>query len=62
VLESYIRKKLDEKDILLITHVVLGYPSFDDNIRIIESMVAAGVDLMELQVPFSRSTANGPAI
>ena len=62
MLESYIRKKLDEKDILLMTHVVLGYPSFDDNIRIIESMVAAGVDLMELQVPFSGSTADGPVI
>jgi tryptophan synthase alpha chain len=28
VLESYLRKKLDEKEILLMTHIVLGYPSF----------------------------------
>jgi hypothetical protein len=27
VLESYLRKKLDEKEILLMTHIVLGYPS-----------------------------------
>ena len=44
------------------THLVIGYPSFDDNLRIIEAMVAAGVDLMELQIPFTRSIADGPVI
>ena len=44
------------------THIVLGYPSFDDSIRIIETMVEAGVDLMELQIPFSEPTADGPVI
>ena len=44
------------------THIVLGYPSFDENIRIIEEMVNAGVDLMELQIPFSEPTADGPVI
>lgn len=62
VLELYLRKRLGENDILLMTHIVLGYPSFDDNLRIIETMVAAGVDLMELQIPFSRPTADGPVI
>ncbi len=42
MLELYLRKRLDEKDILLMTHIVLGYPSFDDNLRIIEAMVAPG--------------------
>ena len=62
MLESYLKKRLDEKDILLMTHIVLGYPSFEDNIKIIEAMVAAGVDLMELQIPFYRPTADGPVI
>ena len=62
VLESYLRKKLDEKEILLMTHIVLGYPSFDDSLRLIEAMVASGVDLMELQIPFSEPTADGPVI
>jgi tryptophan synthase alpha chain len=62
VLESYLRKRLDEKDILLMTHIVLGYPTFDDNLRIIDAMVAAGVDLMELQIPCHRPTADGPVI
>ena len=30
--------------------------------EIIETMVAAGVDLMELQIPFSEPTADGPVI
>jgi tryptophan synthase alpha chain len=62
VLESYLRKKLKEKDILLMTHIVLGYPSFDDSLTLIETMVESGVDLMELQVPFSEPTADGPVI
>ena len=62
VLESYLRNKLEKKDILLMTHIVLGYPSFDDSLRIIDTMVNAGVDLMELQIPFSEPTADGPVI
>ena len=62
MLESYIRNRLEEKDILLMTHIVLGYPSFDDSLRIIETMVDAGVDLMELQIPFAEPTADGRII
>jgi len=53
---------MKEKDILLMTHLVLGYPSFEDSYKIIEEMVGAGVDLMELQVPFSEPIADGPVI
>ena len=62
VLESYLKNKRGGKDILLMTHIVMGYPSFDDSLRIIETMVAGGVDLMELQIPFSEPTADGPVI
>lgn len=62
MLETTIRKKLEKKDLLLMTHIVLGYPSFEDSLRIIESMVEAGVDLMELQIPFSEPIADGPVI
>ncbi len=61
-LEFYLKNRLAEKKILLMTHIVLGYPSFDDSFRIIEAMVEAGVDLMELQIPFSEPTADGPVI
>jgi len=62
MLESYIRRKLKEKDILLMTHIVLGYPSFEDSYAIIDAMLTAGVDLMELQIPFSEPIADGPVI
>jgi len=51
-----------ENEILLMTHIVLGYPNFDDCLRVIEAMVEAGVDLMELQIPFSEPIADGPVI
>ena len=62
MLESYLRNRLNKKDILLMTHLVLGYPSMEDSFRIIETMVEAGVDLMELQIPFSEPIADGPVI
>ena len=61
-LENYIKTRLENKDILLMTHIVLGYPSLDDSYRIIKTMVEAGVDIMELQIPFSEPTADGPVI
>ena len=62
MLESYIRKQLKKKEILLMTHIVLGYPSFEESYRLVEKMVESGVDLMELQIPFSEPTADGPVI
>lgn len=62
MLEAYLQKKLQDKEILLMTHIVLGYPSFEESFNIIEAMVAAGVDLMELQIPFSEPIADGPVI
>ena len=62
MLESYLHRRLKEKDILLMTHIVLGYPSLEKCFKIIEAMVEAGVDLMELQIPFSEPIADGPVI
>ena len=62
MLEAYLKQKLKEKEILLMTHIVLGYPTFEDAFRIIETMVNTGVDLMELQIPFSEPIADGPII
>ena len=53
MLAEYIRERRKKRDILLMTHIVAGYPSFDASFRIVEQMVEGGVDLMELQVPFS---------
>lgn len=62
MLEQYIQDRLQHKELLLMTHIVLGYPSYDKSMYLVESMVEAGVDLMELQIPFSEPMADGPVI
>ncbi|HET98624.1 MAG TPA: tryptophan synthase subunit alpha [Desulfurivibrio alkaliphilus] len=61
-LEQELRTKLAEKNILLMTHLVVGYPSLAVNREVIGQMVAAGVDIIELQIPFSEPVADGPVI
>lgn len=62
MLESYLRDRLKQSDILIMTHIVIGYPSFEASFEIVDTMVRAGVDLMELQIPFSEPIADGPVI
>ncbi|MBF0278176.1 MAG: tryptophan synthase subunit alpha [SAR324 cluster bacterium] len=59
-LTNYIRERLQQKQILLMTHVVVGYPSLDDNWTMLEMMQQSGVDLVELQMPFTEPSADGP--
>ncbi len=61
-LEAFIRQELSEKPILLMTHLVLGYPSLEENKKTLAAMVAAGVELIELQIPFSEPSADGPIL
>ena len=62
LLEKTLRKKSQEKDILLMTHIVLGYPSFEANRQVVAQMVENGVDCIEMQIPFSEPMADGPVI
>ena len=59
-IESFIKDKRRSKDILVMGHVVCGYPSFEENFSALEIMEDAGVDLVELQFPFSEPSADGP--
>lgn len=59
-LEQYIRKRLETKPICLMTHVIAGYPSYDDNLKALEIMAENDVDIVEIQMPFSEPTADGP--
>ncbi|MBF0175497.1 MAG: tryptophan synthase subunit alpha [Magnetococcales bacterium] len=67
-LERHLRDTLTRRrqngaaPILLMSHLVLGYPSLEENRRVIAAMVAQGVDLIELQIPFSEPIADGPVI
>ncbi len=60
-LTAYIQRRLTQRAPLLMTHAVAGYPSLDDNWRMLEHMAAAGVDIVELQLPFSEPIADGPS-
>jgi len=62
MLEARIRDARANKDILLMTHIVVGYPSLAASLEMVDAMVEAGVDLMELQIPFSEPMADGPVI
>ena len=55
-----LREKLREKPLLLMTHLIVGYPSLEDNWSMLEEMARAGVDVVELQMPFSEPIADGP--
>lgn len=43
----------------VMSHAVVGFPTLDENERAIDSLVASGVNLIELQVPFSDPVADG---
>lgn len=61
-LAEELRAARAKKGILLMTHLVLGYPSLAANREIIAQMVENGVDLIEMQIPFSEPVADGPMI
>ncbi|WP_237690783.1 tryptophan synthase subunit alpha [Paenibacillus caui] len=42
------------------THQILGYPDFETNYEMIRLFHESGVDLVELQLPFSEPIADGP--
>ena len=62
MLEEFIKSHREKKPILLMTHLVLGYPSFEENFKAIEAMSNADVELVELQIPFTEPVADGPVI
>lgn len=64
-LDNYLRLRKAElngqsRQALIMTHVVCGYPSFEDNWKALQIMEDFKVDLVELQFPFSEPSADGP--
>ena len=61
-LETRVRERLADgkRRVLLMTHVIVGYPSLEANRRMLALMGEADVDLVELQMPFSEPVADGP--
>ncbi|HET9138953.1 tryptophan synthase subunit alpha [Actinophytocola sp.] len=46
----------------LVGYLPAGYPSVDESITLLRSMVAAGADLVEVGVPYSDPVMDGPTI
>lgn len=55
-------ERLVSQQIPVMGHLVLGYPTLEESIRTAETYIAAGVAILELQIPFSHPTADGPVI
>ena len=59
-LTEYIQERLTRHRVLLMTHLIAGFPSLEANWRMLEIMAEEEVDLVELQMPFSEPVADGP--
>ena len=57
-LEALLRR--DRKT--LVAYLCVGDPSVDESLELARACIAAGADVLELGVPFSDPTADGPAI
>lgn len=62
MLENRIRVLRQKKRPLLMPHLVLGYPSFEENEKLVATMIEAGADIIEMQIPFSEPMSDGPII
>lgn len=51
-----------DPQLAIMAHLVLGYPSLAESLRTAALYVQAGVQILELQIPFSHPTADGPVI
>ncbi len=57
-----IQEKLQEDKKLLSIYFTAGYPKLDDTVTIIKNLEEAGVDMIEIGLPFSDPLADGPTI
>ncbi len=57
-----IQQKLHEHKKLLSIYFTAGYPTLNDTVTVIENLEKAGVDMIEIGLPFSDPLADGPTI
>lgn len=57
-----IKRKLKEDKKLLSIYFSAGYPGLKDTVAIVENLEKAGVDMIEIGLPFSDPLADGPVI
>jgi tryptophan synthase alpha chain len=56
------QKFYDKKENLLTVYFTAGYPELNDTATIIKELETAGVDIIEVGMPFSDPVADGPTI
>ena len=56
-LQTYIKTQRESRPILLMTHVIYGYPTIKDSLEIMETLLREGTDILEVQFPFSDPVA-----
>lgn len=61
-IEKRLNKLKENKQKALITYMTAGLPTIEDTIQIIKTQAMAGVDILELGIPFSDPVADGPVI
>ncbi|PIR13355.1 tryptophan synthase subunit alpha [Candidatus Falkowbacteria bacterium CG11_big_fil_rev_8_21_14_0_20_39_10] len=61
-IQKQLNKIKQENRLGIMTHIVVGCPSLEENKKIIQLMADIGVDFIELQIPFSDPMADGPTI
>jgi tryptophan synthase alpha chain len=61
-IQTAFSKARNENRPALMPYFTLGYPDLEMSIHIIQSIAEAGVDLIELGIPFSDPLADGPTI
>ncbi|MBN1931979.1 MAG: tryptophan synthase subunit alpha [Desulfobacterales bacterium] len=61
-IDSTFKTLKKKKEKALVGFVTAGDPNIEESLRIIEAMIDAGLDILELGVPFSDPTADGPVI
>lgn len=59
--ETFARCKKEGRN-ALVNFITAGYPTIEDTIPILQGMQEAGVDIIELGIPFSDPIADGPTI
>ena len=62
LLDKQLARIKKDKKIGIMAHVVVGYPSLASTVEIVKIMADSGVDIVELQIPFSDPLADGPTI
>ena len=61
-LDQVIEKIKGRKNIGIMAHLVVGYPTLSFSRKIVIALVRGGADIIEIQIPFSDPMADGHLI